>query len=157
MKELSGRDMMDPSNWDIFVRHAIKMGLDGVVICITTNGFVKGNGACVMGRGCALQMATMYPQAPRKLGEKILKNGNIVQEIFSVPPVTFCSFPTKYNWWENSNLTLIHQSKDQLLAMYGERKLIVMPRPGCGNGKLDWRVVKPIIEDLPDNYIVCSK
>ena len=26
-------------------------------ICITTNGFVKANGECVMGRGCAKQLA----------------------------------------------------------------------------------------------------
>jgi hypothetical protein len=33
----------------------------GVVIAITTNGYVKGNGACVMGRGCAKEARDSFP------------------------------------------------------------------------------------------------
>ncbi len=156
MKELQ-RDFMDIGIWNNFLEYSKQQELDGVVICITTNGFVKGNGACVMGRGCALQLAKMYPNAPKILGSKILKHGNIVQEILTERSVTFTAFPTKYNWYESSNLILIQQSKDQLYDMYGDRRLVVMPRPGCGNGKLDWRIVKPVIIDLPDNYICCHR
>ena len=34
------------------------------VIAITTNGFVKATGECVMGRGCALTAKRLYPQLP---------------------------------------------------------------------------------------------
>jgi hypothetical protein len=33
-------------------------------LCITTNGYVKNNGACVMGRGIALTAARKYFMLP---------------------------------------------------------------------------------------------
>lgn len=46
-------------------------------ICITTNGFVKNNGECVMGRGCAAQIKKMYPDFPKLVGNHIKSMGNI--------------------------------------------------------------------------------
>lgn len=48
-------------------------------ICITTNGFVKRNGECVMGKGCAKQAAVKYPGLTKDLGTAIRANGNVVQ------------------------------------------------------------------------------
>ena len=39
---------------------------DGI-IAITTNGFVKRDRTCVMGRGCARQAAVRFSELPRKL------------------------------------------------------------------------------------------
>lgn len=33
----------------------------------------------------------------------------------------------------------------------------VLPRPGCGNGRLTWEQVKPVIKFLPDNVWVISR
>ena len=33
---------------------------------------------------------------------------------------------------------------------------IVIPRPGCGNGRLDWPVVRPLLESLPDTVTVIT-
>jgi hypothetical protein len=40
----------------------------GGIIVITTNGFVKRDRTCVMGRGCAKQAAIRFPGLPNKLG-----------------------------------------------------------------------------------------
>ena len=47
---------------------------DGI-IAITTNGFVKRDRTCVMGRGCARQAAVRFPELPRKLGVKNFRRG----------------------------------------------------------------------------------
>jgi hypothetical protein len=47
-------------------------------ICVTTNGYVKKNGRCAMGRGIALQAKKKYPNLPYRLGERILSSGNQV-------------------------------------------------------------------------------
>ncbi len=39
---------------------------DNVLLCITTNGYVKNNGECVMGRGCALEAKTRWPDLPEE-------------------------------------------------------------------------------------------
>jgi len=46
------------------------------VICITTNGFIKNNGECVMGRGCAREASKVWPQLPKALGDHIKTMGN---------------------------------------------------------------------------------
>ena len=40
-------------------------------IAITTNGFLKRDGTCVMGRGCARQAAVRFRELPRKLASRI--------------------------------------------------------------------------------------
>lgn len=49
--------------------------------CITTNGYVRRDGAAVMGRGCALEAARFWPGLPQELGRLIQQNGNVVQEV----------------------------------------------------------------------------
>jgi hypothetical protein len=35
---------------------------------------------------------------------------------------------------------------------------VLVPRPGCGNGQLDWEDVKPILLDhFDDRFIVVTK
>lgn len=47
-------------------------------ICITTNGFVRGNGMAVMGAGLAKQAAQRYPGIEFTLGYQIHQGGNHV-------------------------------------------------------------------------------
>lgn len=122
---------------------------------ITTNGFVKADGKAVMGRGCAKEAAKKYPKLPGWLGIHLLNSGNKVH-LF---PDKIITFPVKHNWWEEADLTLIERSTMQLLELCDgiEAESIAMPRPGCGNGKLDWEQVKPILEyHLDDRFIVVS-
>ena len=51
----------------------------GAIVCITTNGFVKGNGEAVMGRGVARQAVWRWPYLPRMLGQLLSTYGNHVR------------------------------------------------------------------------------
>ena len=33
--------------------------------------------------------------------------------------------------------------------------VVALPRVGRGNGRLDWKDVKPILEGLDDRFVVC--
>ena len=117
---------------------------------------VKKNGDCVMGRGIASAFKTKYPFAPKILGDKIKENGNIVQKIMWNDDIIFMAFPTKHNWFENSNIDLIAKSAEQLNKFAAENPdlKILLPRPGCGNGGLDWKDVKPVLNSLLSNIYV---
>ena len=62
-------------------------------------------------------------------------------------------FPVKHNWREKAQFDLIHTSTHALLfyALAYPDAIWALPRPGCGNGGLDWSMVEPIVSVLPDN------
>jgi hypothetical protein len=124
------------------------------VVCITTNGFVKKNGEAVMGRGCAYEATKRIPYIAKDLGELIKLYGNRPWGVHDI-----LTFPVKHNWWESADLELIRQSAETLrtIALDNLEITYVLPRPGCGNGRLDWAQVKPLLEDLPDNVWVISR
>ena len=121
----------------------------GISICITTNGVVNQFHKNIMGAGIALEAKRNLPGFDRKLGELILNGGNQVYEVF---PNVF-SFPTKYKWWDKSDLNLIIQSCKQLMKLCNTSD-ILLPRPGCNNGGLDWNIVKLAIEPYLDDRVV---
>lgn len=127
----------------------------GSWIVITTNGTVRKDGACVMGRGVAKQAAVKFPRLPYSLGEHIKGIGN---NVCSFRDFRVVSFPVKHNWWEKADLNLISMSCQQLAEDYLGEEPIYMVRPGCGNGRLNWKDVKPILQKyLDDRFIVVQK
>ena len=134
-------------------------GKENYVCCITTNGFVKKNGEAVMGRGCALEAVSRYPKLATLLGASILEHGNKMFLLLPEDGVMLIAFPVKHNWYEEADFLLIAESAHSL-AMYARlkpEKTFILPRPGCGNGKLSWQIVKGIIKDiLPDNVWIIS-
>lgn len=129
-------------------------------ICITTNGSVRRDGRAVMGRGCALQAAKKFPELPMQLG-MALQNGNCVKWLGvhymteSDPYKHLIAFPVKHAWYEKADLALIEKSAEELmmLATGMAFKSILLPRPGCGNGGLQWKDVKAVIEPILDDRI----
>ena len=120
---------------------------DGI-IAITTNGFVKRDGTCVMGRGCAKQATIRFPGLPHKLGTKISAEGN---HVFYFPEHRLITFPVKHTWWEVADLGLIERSARELLKMIEVKKIkeaVYLPRPGCGNGRLKWEGVKKLLSPI---------
>lgn len=117
-------------------------------VVITTNGDVRKDGACVMGRGVALQAKTRDPHLAYRIGAALQTIGNHVYWMGNI-----CSFPVKHHWREKADLTLIERSANELSSLARSRSsyTFVMPRPGTGNGGLDWKDVKPLMERLPDN------
>ena len=148
MREISG-DMFSP----VYIKFAD-------AICVTTNGVVKKNGSAVMGAGNALQARKIFKGLDLDLGRLIKKNGNIVQiirfEMIHGKKIPIVSFPVKHNWWEKADLELIRKSLDQLSAeiKFNQWKKVILPRPGCMNGKLSWLTeVKPLLELFMDDQI----
>lgn len=136
---------------------------DASAICITTNGFVKKNGAAVMGRGCAEQATRYCPGIEFSLGEFISNFGNHVFDLGKwrtwAPHdhlTRIYSFPVKHKWFEKGSLQLIERSAHELVEIvstFGDER-VVIPRPGCGNGQLRWEDVKPVIEPILDDRFV---
>ena len=130
-------------------------GRKGFIICVTTNGFRKNDGTGVMGAGTAKQAAERYPELPRLLGGSLQSRGNVVSRLTQ----TIISFPVKHEWMEDGDLKLIRKSTKKLkaIAELNPKIKFVLPRPGCGSGRLEWGQVKPIMEKLPDNVFVICK
>lgn len=129
----------------------------GSPIVITTNGAVRKDGCCVMGRGIAAQAVAKFPNIASTIGQMIRLYGNNVHYVSSLSIFTF---PVKHHWSEVASLDLITRSCAELLwkVNYFSLKVpVYMPRPGCGNGQLSWDVVRPLLADtLDDRFIICE-
>jgi hypothetical protein len=131
-------------------------------VCCTTNMTVKKNGELVMGAGVAKQFAKRFPSLPKRWGYQTnlilkgkLKSNLIVTKypIERISTIDLVSFPTKYDWKEKSDIDLIKRSAiqvymiSQVLGWFN----VLLPRPGCSNGGLDWHSeVKPILLEILD-------
>ncbi len=137
MKEITGDiwDWHDAGSW----------------IVVTTNGFIKRDGPCPMGRGIARQAKNRFPGLPFELGAKIKEHGNVV---FSFPRYRIYTLPTKHNWWERADLDLIVSGCRQLAEIVPADQVVYLVRPGCGNGGLSWEDVRPAIAPVLDNRFV---
>lgn len=122
--------------------------LGRAVIAITTNGHVTGSGEAFFGRGCARQARERFPHLPRRLGDLIRAYGNHVFPLGH----GIVSFPVEESPWDIPDLRLISRSARELreLADHEGWPLLVVPRPGCGGGGLDWQEVRPLLSGLLD-------
>lgn len=113
-------------------------------LCITTNGITNKSGRAIMGRGIAYEAAQRYPQFALEFGGRLRAGGNHVKWF---PAYNLITFPVKHHWAEVADLELIERSIGELsnLAQTWEMGDVYLPRPGCGNGGLRWREVRPVI------------
>lgn len=143
-------------------------------LVITTNGFVKKNGEAVMGRGIALEAKKRFPWLPKSLGAYLMEFGNHVNyfgadyDHYTGWSLSIITFPVKPEfgpngipgWKAKADIKLIEQSLIELkkLVAYMRWEKILMPRPGCGNGGLEWGQVKPTLEHiLDDRYTIMER
>lgn len=104
-------------------------------ICITTCGVINSRGDLVMGRGIALEAKQRYPKLPTILGGAVKFQGMRVEIVASLKLI---AFPTKAHYKEKSSINLILRSTLQLLEKsHNIQGRILLPRPGCSNGRLD--------------------
>jgi hypothetical protein len=134
------------------------------ILCITTNGDIKKDGRAVMGKGVALGIKKIIPHIDICLAEHLKLYGNFPGHLLSFQGTSIFSFPVKRHWNEDASLKLIKRSALVLKALVdvldnGEQPLsIVLPRPGCGAGNLDWNEVKLILEEVFDErFLIVSK
>lgn len=130
-----------------------KYWMNDCVIVIPTNGFVKKDGSLVMGRGLALQAKNYIHNIEYILGNLVKEFGNTV---YYIKEAHIFSFPVKHNWWEKADLELIEKSCNRLsTSIENIITPIIMPKIGCGNGKLNWKDVEPIIKKyLKDKVVI---
>lgn len=139
--------------WD----YAKRQGVDA--ICIFTNMTVVHE-RLIMGAGMALQARELFPILPNVWGEEYARRqagGDFRVIAFWAPiPTTpaLVSFPTKVDPRDNSDLSLIKQAAEELveIATFRSWDHIVLGRPGCGLGRLNWEEqVEPLLEPIFDD------
>ncbi len=130
---------------------------------ITTNGIVRGDGQCVMGRGIALEAKNRFPGIAMLLGARIKEHGNKVHPLGEWARAdgtvfNMLSFPVKKHWHDRASVDLITQSFAELLLETSGYQSIVIVRPGCGNGGLLWKDILPIAKQfLNDRFTVVER
>lgn len=110
----------------------------------------------VMGKGIALQFKNAFPENYKKYAYAC-KQGKVqigkmfvydISSIFSSQKYII-NFPTKTHWRYSSELRFIETGLEDLAITIQKLKInsIAIPPLGCGNGGLNWRIVKPLIID----------
>lgn len=120
----------------------------------------------VMGKGIALQFKQAFPenfkQYKKACDAQTVQPGKmfIVSTGSLLFPRYIINFPTKRHWKGKSKLEDIQSGLKALVEevrQYGIRSIAIPPL-GCGNGGLDWSVIKPMIvkafDDLSDVQVV---
>ena len=109
----------------------------------------------VMGKGIALMFKERFPEN-FKAYEAACKAGEVeVGKMFVTPgveldgPRWIINFPTKKQWRNPTKLEWVRSGLTALKDVIREKhiKSVALPPLGCGNGGLDWEVVRPIVED----------
>lgn len=108
----------------------------------------------VMGKGIALQFAERYAENLRvykaacKSGALVPGTMLVVRDRDMQGERVIVNFPTKKDYKHKSKYEYIETGLVALVAAIQEHGIrsIAVPPLGCGNGGLDWAVVKPMIE-----------
>lgn len=105
----------------------------------------------VMGKGLALQFKRAFPDVFKayrsacQRGE--VQPGRVLPIRLEDSERWILNFPTKRHWREPSRLEDVNAGLIDLARLLTELKIdsVAIPPLGCGNGGLDWTVVKPLI------------
>lgn len=142
------RSRHDPSSPVITYLHGnlLRANVDALVNAVNCVG--------VMGKGIALQFKKAFP-ANFKAYEQACHRGEVKPGrmfVFATePPATpsfLVNFPTKRHWRDPSLLDDIRTGMSSLVEEVRSRGIrsLAIPALGCGNGGLDWREVRPVID-----------
>ncbi|MDM5282678.1 type II toxin-antitoxin system antitoxin DNA ADP-ribosyl glycohydrolase DarG [Peribacillus frigoritolerans] len=107
----------------------------------------------VMGKGIALEFKKRFPDNYDIYKKACSKNEVTVGNMLVYPLKNngktkfVINFPTKKHWRQPSKMEYVEEGLDDLVKVLRENKIqsIAIPALGCGNGKLSWGDVKPLI------------
>lgn len=135
------------------------------MILVTTNSYKRRDGALVMGRGAAKQLAVLKPDVPYAFGRRLIDGQFMTYGVMSLPPQAegepwLGAFQVKYHFKDEANMELIQTSLIMLDEM--ARKMphmrIDLNYPGIGNGRIHDQVrrkqLDKWLDQLPDNVHV---
>jgi O-acetyl-ADP-ribose deacetylase (regulator of RNase III) len=119
------------------------------------------NTAGVMGKGIALQFKKRFPQnynlykQAAEAGQLETGKNFVVQNPTTDPVKWIINFPTKKHWRSPSQLEYVVAGLVDLRNVIKDLKIksIALPALGCGNGGLDWNIVKPILENKLESLV----
>lgn len=131
-------EMIEYVNGDMFQSDA-----DCLVNTVNCEGY--------MGKGIAYQFKVKFPENNQSYVKAcktgMLKVGQI--HYYVEDGKTIINFPTKNKWREPSKMSYIEDGMDAFVQVLPTLnvKTVAIPPLGCGNGGLEWRVVKSVIVD----------
>jgi hypothetical protein len=132
------------------------------LFCITTNSYIKNDGALVMGRGIARTALHKFPGLDLHWGQRITKMG-LANKVYglllgSETGDKLSAFQVKTHFRNKASLDIIELSANQLaqFAHSHPSYRISLNYPGIGYGRLDRDVVAPLLQILPDNVTIWS-
>lgn len=111
----------------------------------------------VMGKGIALMFKEAFPANYREYAAASQRGEVRTGEMFATerpsilgPPRWIINFPTKEHWRGKTRIEWIRSGLDDLKRVILDKQIhsIAVPPLGCGNGGLDWRNVRPMIESV---------
>ena len=108
----------------------------------------------VMGKGVALMFRESFPESAKvyqtaaKAGAVRVGHIFVTESASLIAPKYILHFPTKKHWRHPSRIEWIRDGLDDLVRVVRERRIqsVALPPLGCGNGGLDWEVVRREIE-----------
>lgn len=108
----------------------------------------------VMGKGIALQFKENFPAnfqiyaSACKKGDMQVGKMLVVKEHTLGGEKLIINFPTKTEWFKNSQYSYIEEGLKDLVNVIEQYniKSIAIPPLGCGNGGLKWEKVKPMMD-----------
>lgn len=109
----------------------------------------------VMGKGLALEFKRRFPEMYAdyvcRCRDKCLHPGE--PYIYNNGDINIINFPTKTHWRLPSKLSYIDAGLNWFVDNYQQYNIasVAFPALGCGNGGLDWTVVKKLIQDKLEN------
>lgn len=104
----------------------------------------------VMGKGIALEFKNRYPEMFKlyqsKCDDKSFDIGKLL--LWKKSEKWVLLFPTKRHWRSPSKISDIELGLEKFVQSYDKFGIesIAFPKLGCGNGGLDWKDVKPLME-----------
>jgi O-acetyl-ADP-ribose deacetylase (regulator of RNase III) len=109
----------------------------------------------VMGKGIALQFKQAFPHNYEIYRQACLNGSLQTGQLLTVTDTDLLmgerliiNFPTKRHWKSPSTYEYVETGLVALVNYLKTKpiKSLAMPALGCGNGGLDWKLVKPMIE-----------
>ncbi len=120
----------------------------------------------IMGKGIALQFRQAFPEnydAYRKAcqhGQVKLGRMFVFRTGRWTNPRFIINFPTKGHWKGKTRIEDVKAGLLDLVSVLKENDIrsVAVPPLGCGNGGLDWQLVRPLIESalamVPNTYVL---